>query len=136
MGTDFSYDDIASASRNADLDNHSLLREEPLNGKACYVIESRPKDSSYQYSRMLQWIDKDTKVNYKIELYDRRNTLVKIAEMKEIKDFQGRLTPTETTMTTVAAGTSTSIYVDILKYDEPIPDRVFTTSYLETGRAR
>jgi hypothetical protein len=85
---------------------------------------------------MLQWIDKDTKVSYKIELYDRRNTLVKIVEMKEVKDFQGRLTPTVTTMTTVAAGTSTSIYVTILKYDDPIPDRVFTTAYLETGRSR
>ncbi|MDR3130120.1 MAG: outer membrane lipoprotein-sorting protein [Treponema sp.] len=138
MGTDFSYDDISSASRDSDLDSHSLLREEAYNGKPCYVIESRPKDSSYQYSRMVQWIDKDTKIGYKIELYDRKNETapVKIVEMKDIKDIQGRLTPTATTMTTTAAGTSTTIYMDILKYDDPIPESVFTTSYLETGRAR
>jgi outer membrane lipoprotein-sorting protein len=138
MGTDFSYDDISSASRKVDLDNHTLLREETYNGTLCYVIESRPKDSSYQYSRMVQWIDKDTKISYKIELYDRRNTNspVKIVEMKEAKEIQGRLTPTVTTMTTVAGGTSTSIYMDILKYDDPIPEGVFTTAYLETGRAR
>jgi outer membrane lipoprotein-sorting protein len=137
MGTDFSYDDISSASRKADLDNHTLLREETYNGKPCYVIESRPRDSSYQYSRMVQWIDKDTKIGYKIELYDRRNNSpVKIVEMKEVKDLQGRLSPTVTTMTTTGAGTSTTIYMDILKYDDPIPEGVFTTAYLESGRAR
>jgi outer membrane lipoprotein-sorting protein len=138
MGTDFSYDDISSASRDPDLDTHTHLREETYNGKACYVIESRPVDSSYQYSRMVQWIDKDTKIVYKIELYDRKNTNspVKIAEMKEIKEIQGRLTAMVTTMTTPAAGTSTTIYMDILKYDDSIPEGVFTTAYLETGRAR
>ncbi|MDR2247216.1 MAG: outer membrane lipoprotein-sorting protein [Treponema sp.] len=138
MGTDFSYDDISSASRDAGLDSHTHLREEAYNGKACYVIESRPVDSSYQYSRMVQWIDKDTKIVYRIELYDRRNTNspVKIAEMKEIKEIQGRLTAMVTTMATPAAGTSTAIYMDILKYDDSIPEGVFTTAYLETGRVR
>jgi outer membrane lipoprotein-sorting protein len=136
MGTDFSYDDISSTSRDADLDVHTLLREENLNGKSCYVIESRPKDSSYQYSKMVQWIDKEADINYKLELYDKRNTLVKVVEMLDIKDVQGRLTPMRTSMTTFAAGTSTTIYADILKYDDPIPEGVFTTNYLETGRAR
>ncbi|MDR0387489.1 MAG: outer membrane lipoprotein-sorting protein [Treponema sp.] len=138
MGTDFSYDDISSASRKADLDTHTVLREETYGGKPCYVIESRPKNSSYQYSRMVQWIDKDTKVGYKIELYDRKNTNspVKIVEMKDIKDVQGRLTPSVTTITTTSSGTSTSIYMDIMKYDDPIPEGVFTTAYLESGRVR
>jgi outer membrane lipoprotein-sorting protein len=136
MGTDFSYDDISSTSRDAGLDTHAILREETLNGRACYVIESRPKDSSYQYSKMIEWIDKDSKVNHKLELYDKKNTLVKIVEMLDLKDVQGRLTPLVTKMTTLAAGTSTAINVDIVKYDDPIPEGVFTTTYLETGRAR
>ncbi|MDR0624487.1 MAG: outer membrane lipoprotein-sorting protein [Treponema sp.] len=136
MGTDFSYDDISSSNRNADLDTHTVLREEKLNTRDCYVIESVPKDKSYQYSKMVQWIDKDSKINYKLELYDKKNTLVKIVEMLDIRDVQGRLTPMRTNMTTLAAGTSTALYVDILKYDDPIPEGVFTTNYLETGRAR
>jgi hypothetical protein len=46
MGTDFSYDDISLIDRDASLDTHTLLREETLNGNACYVIQSIPKDSS------------------------------------------------------------------------------------------
>ena len=136
VGTDFSYDDISSASRSAGLDAHTLLREEELDGVVCYVIQSTPKDNSYQYSKMIQWIAKDTKIIMKIELYDKKNTLVKVAEMSGLKEVQGRLTPTVTKMTTIAAGTSTTIFMDIIKYDDPIPDSVFTTAYLETGRTR
>jgi outer membrane lipoprotein-sorting protein len=136
MGTDLSYDDVSSSNRDAGLDTHALLREENLNGRPCYVIESKPRDTSYQYSRMLLWIDKDSKLNWKIECYDRRNTLVKILEVLDVKDVQGFITPTVTKMSTLASGTSTTINVDIIKYDDPIPESVFTTSYLETGRAR
>jgi outer membrane lipoprotein-sorting protein len=140
VGTDFSYDDIASTSRGADLDTHTLLREESLNvegaATACYVIQSVPKDSSYQYSKMILWIAKDSKLTMKIELYDKRNTLVKVAEMSGLKEVQGRLNTTVTKMTTLAAGTSTTIFMDIIKYDDPIPETVFTKAYLETGRTR
>jgi outer membrane lipoprotein-sorting protein len=136
VGTDMSYDDISSADRNADLDNHKIIREEKFRNADCYIIESTPKDASYQYSKMVQYIDKSTFVNYKIELYDKRGTQVKTLEILELKDVQGRLTPMATKMTTIAAGTSTTINVDIIKYDDNIPESVFTTTYLETGRAR
>jgi negative regulator of sigma E activity len=100
------------------------------------VIQSVPKDASYQYSKILQWIDKNTLITLKIDLYDKKNALVKTVEMSGLKEIQGRLTATVTTMKTHAAGTSTVITMDIVKYDDPIPERVFTTEYLETGRAK
>jgi hypothetical protein len=69
-------------------------------------------------------------------MYDKRGMLVKVMEMSAYKDVQGRDTPTQVKVSTVAAGTSTTIYMDIVKYDDPIPEGVFTTTYLETGRAR
>jgi outer membrane lipoprotein-sorting protein len=134
MGTDFSYDDISSVDRNADLDKHTTLREEKYKDRDCYVIESVPKDSGYQYSKMIQWIAKDNFVPHKAELYDRRGNQVKLLEILELRDVQGRLAPMITKMTTLAAGTSTSLNNTILKYDDPIPETVFTTNYLETGR--
>ena len=134
VGTDFSYDDISSADRKPDLDNHRILREERFQDRDCYVIESIPKDSNYQYSKMIQWIAKDNLVTYKVELYDRRGTQVKLLEILQLREVQGRLAIMVTRMTTLAAGTSTSLNVEILKYDDPIPEGVFTTNYLETGR--
>jgi len=134
MGTDFSYDDISSVDRDASLDNHTLLREETLNGKTCYVIESIPKDSSFKYSKTVSWIDKEQYLSYKVELYNRRGEMVKTMEMSDFKDVQGRLTPMQTKVSTVGAGTSTTIFIENMRYDDQIPEGVFTTAYLETGR--
>jgi outer membrane lipoprotein-sorting protein len=134
VGTDFSYSDIASTNRGADLDTHRILREENLRGRRCYVIESIPKNSSYQYSKMVQWIDKETLVNHKIDLYDKRGTHVKTMEILELKDVQGRLSPMVTKMSALTEGTSTTMTVERLEYDSAIPESVFTPRYLETGR--
>jgi hypothetical protein len=134
MGTDMSYDDIASANRDAALDVHTLLREETVDGRPMFVIESVPKDKSYQYSKMIQWIGKADEITYKVELYNKRGALHKVLEVLTVKTIQNYETPVVTRMTTVTAGTSTTINVDSLKYDDPVPDGVFTQGYLETGR--
>ncbi len=134
MGTDLSYNDLSSADRDVGLDTYALLREESYGGKACWVIEAVPRDSGYQYSRMVAWIEKATHISLKMELYNKKSNLVKVMEMSEVKTFQGRLTPTITKMTTVQAKTSTTIYIDILKYDDPIPASVFTERFLLTGK--
>jgi outer membrane lipoprotein-sorting protein len=136
MGTDFSYDDMSLMDRDVGLDTHAILREESLDGTLCYVIQSVPKDSGFSYSKILSWIDKANYRVYKRELYDRRGGLEKVMEISGYTDVQGRDTPTQTKVSTVAAGTSTTIHGDIVKYDDPIPEGVFTTAYLETGRAR
>jgi len=133
MGTDFSYDDISSMDRDVSLDTHSILREETLNGRLCYVIQSVPR-TSYQYSKTISWIDKENYQIYKSEMYNQRNEIVKIMEMSDFRNIQGRITPMQTKVSTVSAGTSTTIYMDIMRYNDPIPESVFTTAYLETGR--
>jgi hypothetical protein len=136
MGTDFSYDDMSLMDRDVDEDTHSVLREENLDGAACYVIQSLPKDGDYQYAKTLSWVDKSNYRTYKTELYNRRGAVEKLMEMSGWEDIQGRDTPTRTRIATPAAGTSTTVYLDIIRYDDPIPEGVFTTAYLETGRVR
>lgn len=134
MGTDFSYDDVSLMDRDVDLDTFTLAREETLDGKSCWVLEARPKDPGYQYSRMLLWIGKADSISWKIEMYDRRDAPVKVLTIDKVQDIQGRLSPVQTTVKSVQAGTSTVLFVDILKYDDKIPPTVFTVRFLETGR--
>ena len=129
---DFSYDDISFMDRNVSLDTHSLLREETLNGRACYVIQSVPTDSSWQYSKTVSWIDKTSFLIYKTEMYNRNGVLQKVMEMSNFQDRQGRITPLQINLATAGAG-STTIYMEI-RYDDDIPEGVFTTRFLETGR--
>lgn len=134
MGTDMSYDDISSMDRDVSLDTYALLKDENLDGRPCWVIEAKPKDPGYQYSRMVGWIEKSTSISLKMELYDKKGVLVKVMEIQDTKDVQGKLTPVVTKMSTVQAKTSTTIYVDIIKYNDPIPASVFTERFLLTGR--
>ena len=136
MGTDFSYDDISSADRDINLDTHTLLGQETFNGNPVFIIESIPRDSSYQYSRVTQWIDQNNFLIYRSEMFNRRRELVKVLEMADFRDIQGRITPMQTTISTIGAGTSTTIFMEIVRYDDPIPESVFTTAFLETGRAQ
>ena len=134
MGTDMSYDDVGLANRAVGADNHSILREETLNGNPCWVIESLSRSADFQYSKTVSWIDKASRMTWKVEIYDKKGELVKILEILKAEDKQGRLTSTETKMSTLKTKTSTTIFVEIIKYDDPIPASVFTTKYLETGR--
>jgi outer membrane lipoprotein-sorting protein len=136
MGTDFSYDDMSAMDRDVALDTHSVLREEALDGAACYVIQSVPKDDDFQYSKTISWIDKSNYRTYRREMHNKRGAVEKVMEIFGYHDVQGRDTPARTKVSTPGAGTATTIYIDIIKYDDPIPEGVFTTAYLETGRAR
>jgi outer membrane lipoprotein-sorting protein len=136
MGTDFSYDDMSLLGREAGDDRHSIVREETLNNAACYVIQSIPNESGYQYSKTVSWVDTASNRIYQVELYDKKGALVKLLEMSDYQDVQGRDTAKTTRIRTVAAGTSTTIYMDRIEYDMNIPEGVFTTAYLETGRAK
>jgi hypothetical protein len=140
MGTDFSYDDMSMMSREVDDDTHTILSEETITvdgiNAACYVIQSVPRDSSFQYAKMISWVDKDTYRLYRRELHNRRGAVEKVMEVSSFKNIQGRDTGTQTKISTLSAGTSTTLYMDIIRYDEPIPEGVFTTAYLETGRVR
>ena len=134
VGTDLSYDDISSADRDTALDTHSIVREDTFNGKAVYVIQSIPKRGDYQYSKMIQWIGKADKITYKLELYNKRGVLQKVLEVLTVRNVQGYDTTVASRMSNVINGTSTTINVDVIKYDEAIPDSVFTQAYLESGR--
>lgn len=140
MGTDFSYDDLTMASRGVEEDTHTILREETIavNGDnaLCYVIQSVPRDTDFQYSRVVSWVDKANYRIYRRELYGNRDMVEKVMEVSGYEDVQGHDTAMQIRVSTLAAGTSTTIYTDIIKYDDPIPEGVFTTAFLETGRVR
>jgi len=75
MGSDFTYDDMGG--RNVDEDEHLLKGEEHVDGKACWVVESVPRDENATYSKKVSWIRQDALIPVKVEFYDRMGTLHK-----------------------------------------------------------
>jgi hypothetical protein len=133
MGTEFTYDDMKG--RELEDDTHNLLKEESYQGKSCYVVESLPKDpSSSQYSKRVQWVDKESLLPIRIELYDKAGKLLKVNEMEKYQKVQGFWSIIKNTMKNVQTGNSTVLEIKQLVYNGKVDARVFTTTFLESGR--
>ncbi len=133
MGTDLTYNDMGA--RNIDDDIHTLTGEKTLGGRKCYVVTSVPKTpGTSQYSKRISWIDTERMIPLRMELYDTEGKLIKIMLMKNIKKIQGEWTPMTTSMENVQTHHKTVITMTKLLYNETLPDGIFTTRFLQTGR--
>ena len=140
VGTDFTYDDMST--REVADDTHELLKESEDKGnfKDLYVVKSTPKDpKSSQYSYRISWVTKDNWIPVYIEMYDKKGKLLKINEIKSIKQMpgsNGRVynVPMENVMSNVQTGHSTTMKMVNLQVDVPVDERTFTANFLRTGR--
>jgi hypothetical protein len=134
MGSDFSYDDI-SQDRDLDKDHHKLLREEPYQGRPCFVVESSAKDpASSQYGRRISWVSSEQWLPLKIDIYDKSDSLLKTAVMEKVEKIQNIWTPMRTVMSNLQTGHSTLLVMQKFVYNENLPEGLFTTKFIETGK--
>jgi outer membrane lipoprotein-sorting protein len=131
MGSDFTYDDLGD--RHPDMDDHKLLREETVEGRACYVVESTPKDGDYMYSKTVTWVMKDNFLGLKREFYDDRNALLKTLSIQKFEKVNGFWTILETKMHNVQKDHTTVIKFTEVQKNKGIPDSKFTERSMTLG---
>lgn len=88
MGSDFTYEDMGD--RNLKDFTYKLLKEETVDGKQCWVIESKPKSGvTTDYSKIVSWIWKDEYIAVKEESYDKKGTLrkIKTVQLTKVKSY-------------------------------------------------
>jgi len=77
FGSMFNYQD--ATRRPAGADTHALLRTETVEGRATWVIESTPKEpSTVEFSRRVSWIDQESLIILKEELFDKQGNLLRV----------------------------------------------------------
>ena len=129
VGSDFTYEDVSG--RDVEADAHRLVRDEPVAGTDCHVIESVPTASATsEYGRKLSWIAKDTWLPLKEEYYDRRDQLARVYTSEEIRTVGGHPTVTRRTMRDVKKEHRTEVVFESVAYDVGLPDDLFTERYL------
>jgi hypothetical protein len=130
MGTEFTYEDLEN--RKVDKDDHKLLREEKLDGKQVYVVESIPKKGTdSQYGKLISWVRSDIWIPVKIEFYDKNGALLKVLTVKRLEQIQGIWTTMESLMDNVRDKKQTKLTLDKVQYNADIPDEYFTERYLK-----
>ena len=131
MGSDFTFDDLGDRKINADV--HTLLREESLNDKECYVIESKSKDEDYMYSKTITWIDKETFIGMKKEFYDEDEELLKILKIKKVEKLSDIYIITHSEMKNVQKDHSTTITLNNVNINTGISEDKFTERMMTRG---
>jgi hypothetical protein len=124
FGTDFSFEDLEE--RDTDQFDFKLLAEEPIDGAACWKIESRPKQTkASQYTHSYVWIRKDNYVMAQIENY-KKAVLVRRAHHTDIQRVQNLWTAQTIEMTDVSRNSRTILKIEKLQYNVPMKDEDFT----------
>lgn len=87
MGSEFTNADMSKP--NLDDFTYSILKEESLEGKPCWVIEATAKNTQVEnengFKRQLTWIEKDNFLSHRIEFYDLDNQLAKVQLIKDYR---------------------------------------------------
>lgn len=122
------------APRPTHLDRHRLLKEEVIEGRGYYVVESSPKqkDPSYPYGKVVKWITKDNFLKERLEYYDLNNALYKeqIITWKKIKDawvWEKVVTTNEQT------NVQTFLTISDIKVNSGLPEDLFTERSMRRG---
>jgi len=123
VGSDFTYEDVSG--RDVADDSHTQLREEALDGRESYVIQSIPKQI-VEYSKRISWIDKQTLLPLKETYYDAQDELYRIFTADKIKEVDGWPTVTQRTMKNLKSGHRTEVVFDAIAYDADLADEDFS----------
>lgn len=131
MGTDFTYEDMGK--RNIDESTYKLLKEDQIDNRSLWVVESKPKDPRDLYSKLISYIDKEQLIAHKVEFYDRSGNLLKTLNVSEIKKVDGIWTIHSMHMVNHLQQHETILTISDVAYNVSIDENLFTVSTMERG---
>ncbi|MDR3608666.1 MAG: outer membrane lipoprotein-sorting protein [Oligoflexia bacterium] len=133
LDSELSYEDMGNS--NPDQITSQILRTETApdgKGKNA-VIESKLNNPDSAYSRIITWVDLDTKLVSKIEDYDRAGALLKTTEMTHYKKFTNGVWRAQQVLVTNAQNhRATQLDLVDLKLNRGLSSRNFSPSALSS----
>lgn len=136
VGTDFSYGDVIGHKPKEW--NSKIVKEEKVDGRDCYVIESTPINATIKsnsgYAKRTSWIDKETFVTLKAEMHDEAGDMLKTMKYSNIKladAAKKRYQPLLLEAHNVQTEHRTQIKIVESKSNTGVKDDFFTTRYME-----
>jgi len=132
MGSEFSYEDLSSFE--IEKYNFKYLRDEDIDGKKHFVMESIPTDKYSGYSRLITWVEQDEFLTKKIEFYDKRNKLLKTMLVDEYKLYNDKFwRPIVSTMQNQQTGKSTILEWNSMALNTGLSETEFTKNALKSA---
>ncbi len=129
VNSDFTYEDMER--RKPQKDHHRIIGEEVYNKWNCWILESIPKKhTKSQYGKIISWVEKNSYIPIKMNLYSKNGILKKQLFIFSLKRVQGIWTAMETEMVNLKENHKTRLIINSIKYNLGLSDEIFTKRYM------
>jgi len=129
----YAFEDISS--QEVDKYTYKFLREEDLNGRKTFVVESIPTYENSGYTRLINWIDQQEYYPVKTEFYDRKSSLLKTLEQRNHQQYLGKYwRASEMFMQNEQTGKSTTLMWEDYQFQTGLSDSDFNSKALKRFR--
>ena len=130
VGSDLFFEDLRD--REVGMDRHRDLGERKLGKLTTRILESVPVDPDTSvYRKRVSGIHPPSLIPLRVDLYqDDGNEPSKRLTVRRIKKIQGIWTVLDSTMEDLASGHQTRIALSQVRYNQGIPDSLFTSQAL------
>jgi hypothetical protein len=144
VGSDFTYEDIGGREFDdyqyafAGSDASSTSWTPPSGGapREAWRLESKRKDASVEFPRVVSTILKDSFVVVGAEIYNRRNEKQKVYSVRRVESIEGIWTVMDSDMSNALEKTRTELLVESTDYNVGLKEAAFSRRELERGSGK
>ena len=115
-----------------DMYDAKITGEEDIDGRKTIVMELTAKVEDVAYFARKMWVDAERFVPLKEDLFAKSGQLLKRSTLTDVQEIQGKWFPMKITYKDMLKqGDGTEIQMTSIKFDQEIPDYVFTKASLK-----
>jgi hypothetical protein len=137
VGSDFTYEDIGGRELDeytyALLDEHASWSGPGGEARPAWRLESRRKDASAEFPRVVSLVLKDAYVVVQADIYNKRNEKQKILTVRRLERIEGIWTTMDVEMTNAVEKSRTGLVTESIDYNVGLEERDFSRRELERG---
>ncbi len=132
MGSDFSYEDMMDDRKLLDVYTATIIGKEKIDGKKVTVLQLIAKVENVSYYSRKVWIDTEYFVPVKEELFAKSGQLLKRTTLSDIQKVNGKWFPMKMVYKDMLKkGDGTEMQILRIKFDQEIPEYIFTKAALK-----
>ncbi len=132
MGSDLSYEDMMDDRKLTDVYTAKVSGNEVIDGRKTYILDLTAKVTDVAYNSRKMWIDSERFVPLKEELFAKSGQLLKRTTLSDVKQIEGRWFPEKVVYKDMLKqGDGTEFKITSIKFNQKIPDYIFTKAALK-----
>jgi outer membrane lipoprotein-sorting protein len=132
MGSDLSYEDMMDDRKLTDVYTAKVTGNEIIDERETFILDLTAKVTDAAYHSRKMWIDSERFVPLKEELFAKSGQLLKRTTLSDIRQIEGRWFPLKVVYKDMLKqGSGTEFTITVIKFNQKIPDYIFTKAALK-----